>query len=117
MSSATIEQKKEKATLKSRLALVGAGIGLGLFAFFGILYGSLLGGVIGLNVAGFIFGSPVAPSVIARAVIALSMLIGVMVSGLMFIASGASLGWLIGLVVEKITSPAVKTEKEKLHLK
>lgn len=37
---------------------IGAGVGLVIFAFFGLLPGSFLGGAIGLNLAGKIFGTP-----------------------------------------------------------
>ena len=44
---------------KKKLAYMGAGCGVVLFAVFGLLPGSFLGGVMGLNIAGTIFGTPV----------------------------------------------------------
>jgi hypothetical protein len=109
--------RKSETTLRGKLGLVGAGVGLVLFALFGILYGSLIGGIVGLNVAGGLFGSPVAPSVISRIIIALGMLIGVMISGLIFISGPASLGWLIGLAIEKLSAPAKRPAPKKAQLK
>ena len=37
---------------------MGTGIGLILFVLVGVLSGSLVGGIIGLKMAGFIFGAP-----------------------------------------------------------
>jgi hypothetical protein len=109
--------RKAGTTLGGRLGLVGAGMGLVLFALFGILYGSLLGGIVGLNLAGAIFGSPVEPSVLSRVIIALGMLLGVMISGLIFISGTASIGWLIGTAIERLTAPAKTPETKKVHLK
>jgi len=117
MSGNETIKRKSGTTLAGRLGLVGAGMGLVLFALFGILYGSLLGGVIGLNVAGGLFGTPVEPSILSRAIIALSMLLGVMISGLIFITGSASVGWLIGTAIEKIMAPAKTPETKKAQLK
>ena len=46
-----------------KMTLIGAGCGVVLFAVFGLLPGSYLGGVMGLNLSGMIFGFPVASSV------------------------------------------------------
>jgi len=83
-----------------KLAYIGAGCGVVLFAIFGLLPGSFLGGVMGLNLAGTILGTPVESGVIARLIVAASMLIGVMVSGVMFIMASTTAGWLVGTVLD-----------------
>jgi len=85
-----------------KLAYMGAGCGLILFAVFGLLPGSFLGGAMGLNIAGIIFGTPVGAGLVPRMIVAASMLVGVMVSGLMFIMSSTTLGWLSGTVADAI---------------
>ncbi len=83
-----------------KLAYMGAGCGIVLFALFGLLPGSFLGGVMGLNIAGTLLGTPVTSGILTRMIVAGSMLIGVMVSGIIFITASATVGWLIGAVVD-----------------
>jgi hypothetical protein len=101
--------EKEDGKMKERyytkkMAYMGAGCGLVLFAIFGLLPGSFLGGVMGLNIAGTLLGSPVTTGVLSRMIVAGSMLIGVMVSGIIFITASATAGWLIGAVVDTVTA-------------
>ncbi|MBI5100901.1 MAG: hypothetical protein HZB33_03600 [Nitrospirae bacterium] len=65
-----------------KMTLIGAGCGVVLFAVFGLLPGSFLGGVMGLNLAGMLMGFPVASGIASRLIVAASMVIGVMVSGI-----------------------------------
>ena len=92
-----------------KLAYMGAGCGIILFAIFGLLPGSFLGGVMGLNIAGTILGIPVASDLISRMIVGAFMVIGVMVSGIMFLTASSTAGWLIGAVVD-----ALKAEKKDL---
>ena len=46
------EETKMKNTLSRKAAYIGAGAGLVLFAIFGLLPGSLLGGAAGIKFAG-----------------------------------------------------------------
>jgi len=85
-----------------KLAYMGAGCGVVLFAVFGLLPGSFLGGVMGLNIAGILFGTPVGAGLAPRMIVAASMAAGVMVSGLMFIMASTTLGWLSGTVADAI---------------
>jgi len=93
--------KTEKDIAKKGLYL-GAGAGLVLFAIFGLLYGSLLGGVIGLGIAGSIFGYPVGPQIASRMIVAASMLFGILVSGVVFTGGLAFIGWAIGYAIESL---------------
>ncbi len=92
-----------------KLAYMGAGCGVVLFAVFGLLPGSFLGGVMGLNIAGTLFGLPLASGTVSRLIVAASMIMGVMVSGIMFITASSLAGWLIGTVVD-----AIRAEKKDL---
>jgi len=103
-----------KDKIANKLSFIGAGTGLALFAVFGLLPGAFLGGVLGLNMANFIFGPAVSPTLIPRIIIVIGMLTGVMVTGLMFTASGASLGWLIGLLWDSATKTGKEPASEEL---
>ena len=96
-------------TYTKKLAYMGAGCGVILFAIFGLLPGSFLGGVMGLNLAGLVFGTPVGAGILPRMIVAASMVVGVMVSGMMFIMASTTLGWLAGTVVD-----AIRTEKKEM---
>lgn len=85
-----------------KMAYIGAGAGLVLFAVMGLLPGSLLGGAIGLNIAGSLFGFPVSSALMPRLIVGISMLLGVFVSAMLFIAGSSSLGWLIGYAIDSI---------------
>lgn len=99
----------KETTYTKKLAYMGAGCGVVLFAIFGLLPGSFLGGVMGLNLAGSLLGTPVGSGMLARMIVAASMVVGVMVSGIMFIMASATAGWLAGTVVD-----AIRGEKSEL---
>ncbi len=86
-----------------RLAYMAAGCGVILFAVFGFFPGSYLGGVMGLNVAGILLGLPVSSDILSRWVVAASMAMGVMVSGIMFITAVSVAGWLISTALYALT--------------
>ncbi len=101
------ETKKEDRKMKTytkKLTYIGAGCGVVLFAVFGLLPGSFLGGVMGLNIAGTLLGLPLTSGVASRLIVAVSMITGVMVSGIMFIIASSIAGWLIGKVIDVITA-------------
>ena len=87
-----------------KMTYIGAGCGIILFAIFGLLPGSFLGGVMGLNLAGSLLGVPVTSGVLSRLIVAASMVMGVMVAGIMFITASSLTGWLIGTVVDAVTA-------------
>lgn len=89
-----------KDKLETKYAFAGAGIGLGLFAIFGLMPGAFVGGVLGLNMVNSFLGIAMAPSVMGRMLVVVGMLTGVMSAGLMFVAAGASAGWLIGATAD-----------------
>ncbi len=85
-----------KTTLSRKGAYIGAGAGLALFALFGLLPGSLLGGAAGIKFAGMLFGLPLESWLMSRVIVLASMLVGVLASGALVITATSTLGWLAG---------------------
>ena len=98
-----------KNTMARKGAYIGAGAGLVLFAIFGLLTGSLLGGAAGINVAGWLFGLPLEPGLISRAIVLVSMLVGVLVAGIVIVTATSTVGWLAGRMID---SSVHKTEEQ-----
>jgi hypothetical protein len=73
-----------------------------LFAVFGLFPGSFLGGVMGLNVAGLLLGLPVTSGKLSTVLVAASMVMGVVVSGIIFITAASTTGWLISSILDAI---------------
>ena len=69
---------------KKTPTLVGAGIGLALFLAIALLPAMLYGGYAGVLLAGGIFGTPVEPTLLARALIVFGMVLGVVGVGSLF---------------------------------
>ncbi len=90
-----------------KMAYIGAGAGLVLFAVIGLLPGSFIGGVVGLNIAGGLFGTPVTSALLPRLIVGMSMLIGILVSAVVFISGAVSVGWLIGCAIDSARAPRV----------
>ena len=104
-----------KTTLSRRMAYVGAGAGLVLFALFGLLPGSLMGGAAGINIAGWLFGLPLQPGLISRVIVLASMLVGVLVAGIVIVTAMATVGWLVGSLLDSgvHAREAASTDKSK----
>jgi hypothetical protein len=81
---------------------VGTGAGIILFALVGLLPGSFVGGFIGLKLSEAIFGAAMAGTVLARVLVAVSMLVGVMVSAVTFIFGAGVMGWAAGTALESL---------------
>ncbi len=92
-----------KTTLSRKGAYIGAGAGLVLFAVFGLLPGSLIGGAAGIKFAGMLFGLPLESGILSRLIVLVSMLAGVLVSGTAIVAAASTLGWLAGAVLGTAT--------------
>jgi hypothetical protein len=103
------EGTKMKNSMAKNGAYIGAGAGLVLFAIFGLLPGSLIGGAMGINLAGWLFGLPLDPGLVSRAIVLVSMLVGVLVAGIVMVTATSTVGWLVGTLVD---SAAHKAEKE-----
>ncbi len=87
---------------------VGTGVGLILFVLVGLLSGSLVGGMIGLKMAGAVFGAPLEGALLARVVVAISMIAGVFASGLIFIGGAGFLGWTAGYLYDALGKTGVE---------
>jgi len=87
-----------------KMTYIGAGCGIVLFAVFGLLPGSFLGGVMGLNLAGSLLGTPVSSGVLSRLIVAASMVMGVMVAGIMFITASSLAGWILGTIADALAT-------------
>ena len=100
-----------KNTLARKTAYIGAGAGLVLFALFGLMPGSLLGGAMGINIAGWLFGLPLSPGLISRLIVLASMLIGVLVAGIVMVTATSTIGWLVGKALQSETPEAADEAK------
>ncbi len=81
---------------KKTPTLIGAGIGLALFLAIALLPAMLYGGYAGVLLAGGIFGTPVQPTLLARALIVFGMVLGVAGVGSLFAVVGAACGAAVG---------------------
>jgi hypothetical protein len=93
---------RETGFLK-RLAYMLAGCATVLFVIFGLFPGSYPGRSIGLDVARNLLGLHVTPGTYSRWIVAASMAMGVMASGIMFITLVATAGWLISTALYTFT--------------
>lgn len=107
-----MRRSKMKRTFANKGLYVGAGIGISLFALVGILSGLAIGGVIGLKLAGLLFGIPVKFTLFARILIAVSMIAGVIGAAAVFILGAAITGWIAGSVADSIHSEKAETVED-----
>ena len=80
--------------------VVGAAIGLALFLAIALLPALLYGGYAGVLLAGGIFGTPVQPTFLVRALIVFGMVMGVTGVGSLFAVGGAVAGAAVGVLAE-----------------
>lgn len=107
-----------KTLLSKKAAYLGAGAGLVLFALFGLLPGSLLGGAAGLKLAGFVFGLPLEPGILSRSFVFISMLMGVLIAGITIVTATSTAGWLLGRMVQPQGSvPAVAAAEKAVNIR
>ena len=71
-----------------------------LFAVFGLLPGSLLGGSMGISLAGLFFGLPLQAGLVSRVIVLACMLMGVLVAGIVIVTASSTGGWLVGKLLE-----------------
>ncbi len=89
-----------KGSISRKSAYIGTGSGVVVFALFGLLPGSLLGGAVGIKFAGMLFGLPLDPGILSRAIVLASMLVGALVAGIMIVTASSTAAWLLGRIVE-----------------
>jgi hypothetical protein len=102
---------QENAMNNKTPALVGAGIGLALFLAIALLPSLLYGGYAGLLLAGGIFGTPVEPTLLPRALIVFGMVLGVVAVGSLFAVLGAVAGTAVGALTSITTAKAPAQEQ------
>ncbi len=96
---------------KKTPTLIGSGIGLALFLAVALLPAMLYGGYAGVLLAGGIFGTPVEPTLIARALIVFGMVLGVVAVGSLFAVLGAVVGAAVGaLTAITVRKPAAQEQ-------
>jgi hypothetical protein len=96
---------KYRGQVAKKFGLVGAGVGLTLFALFGLLEGSLIGGAVGLDIVNSLFHVPAGTTLLSRVIVGASMLAGVIVSGIFFVVSCSTIGWAVGYITGLLSEP------------
>ncbi len=99
----------------------GGIIGIILFAVVGLLPSSFIGGVLGLKIASHIFGVPLGMALVPRIIVGITMVLGVLVTGAIFVVGLSFTGWLCGYLIEvmkekkaEVNDLAVKTREHKV---
>jgi hypothetical protein len=83
-------------TLDAKKGLyLGATIGLILFVLVGLLPSSFVGGVLGLKIVSHLLGTSLETALVSRALVGASMVIGVLITGIVFVAGTSLVGWCI----------------------
>ena len=98
---------KTNETAKKGL-VIGAGIGVVLFAIIGFLPGSFIGVVVGLNIAGM----PLEPTIGTRMIMALSMVFGILVAGFVCVTGTALAGWIVGSIAGHVRTARAQEAAE-----
>jgi hypothetical protein len=82
--------------------IIGAAIGLTAFLALGLLPAMLYGGYAGVLLAGGIFGTPIAATLLVRGLIVFGMVLGVVGVGSLFAVGGAVFGAAAAVLVRAI---------------
>jgi hypothetical protein len=96
------DSKMQEKKYSKNFALIGGGVGVVLFAVFGLLTSFFIGGVMGVNLAEKFLGYPLTSAVIGRLIISASIGVSVTVAAIMSIGLSSLAGWLIGTIVETV---------------
>jgi pheromone shutdown protein TraB len=104
---------KLRNAVARKAALIGSGIGLAMFAVFGLAQGSLIGGAIGLDLINSTMGAA-GETLISRIALAASMIAGILVAGIVFVVVFSAAGWLVGYTAGWLAEPKGAPE---LHAK
>ena len=72
---------------------LGATAGLVIFIFIGLLPSSFVGGVLGLKLASYLFGTSGGAELFSRAVVGLAMTTGVLAAGCVIVVGTSLIGW------------------------
>jgi len=85
-------------------SVIGAGLGLLLFVFVGLLPAVLYGGYAGVLLATGIFGSPLTGAFLERALIVFGSVLGVTAVAALFAVAGAAAGAAVGALMRVVPS-------------
>ena len=85
-----------KRNTSKTFAYIGAGIGLTIFALFGLMYGSFIGGIIGLQINGQIFGAAAEFGILPRIVVSLGVMFGVLLAAVACVVGSSIVCYVIG---------------------
>lgn len=85
-----------KTNITKKGLYIGATAGLILFILIGLLPSSFVGGVLGLKIAAYIMGTGVDTALLFRAIVGISMVLGILVTGVVFVLGASLVGWGIG---------------------
>ena len=89
---------------------IGAGIGFTSFLAIGLMPALVYGGYAGLLLAGGIFGIPLDPTLLARALVVFGMGLGVVAIAGFFTLMGATAGSLVGYLAAHTVKATEKTD-------
>ena len=106
-----------KTSIAKKTTFIGAGAGLFLFALFGLIPGSLLGGAAGIKFAGALYGLPRESGIMPRAMVLASMLVGVLVSGISIVTATSTTAWLVGNTVDAFLLTPSKAAVGRISIK
>lgn len=87
---------------------LGAFVGLIVFTIIGFLPSAYTGGLFGLKLAELFFGNLVKFSIAPRFLVGFFMILGVIISGAIFIIGCAIIGWLISNILEQSKAKELK---------
>lgn len=91
-----------KTRTAKRGIYIGAAAGLLAFALGGLLHGAFIGGVLGLNIAGSLFGLPLTSAIMPRLIVGAMMVLGIVISGVLLVTGGSLLGCVAGAALENL---------------
>ncbi len=99
-----------RTEIAKRCGLIGAGAAICLYAFFGLMQGAAIGGAAGVGLANYLFGSStlalMANELLPRIIVAASMLAGVVISLVSFVAVGSAVGAVVGFALGMLARPS-----------
>jgi len=83
---------------------IGGGLGLILFVVFGILPGSLFGGIAGLHIAGKLVSLSPVPSLFSKLIVAAFMIAGLALTAIVFLSLLLATAKTLGYVMERFSN-------------
>lgn len=88
--------------MTKKMTIVGAGVGLALFVFVGLLPSWLYGGYAGVLLATGIFGTPLTGAFLEKALIVFGSVLGVTAVAALFAVAGAAAGAALGALLRVV---------------